>query len=269
MINDQTQLNLVIGYPLAHSKSPILHNAIYQSLNVNAVMLAHRSPILKDIVQAIKTLSIGLTAVTMPYKEAIIPYLDELSHEALALKAVNTIIQKQGKLTGYNTDVDGVAYALHLTPLKNRFMLVIGAGGAARALGYYLQQQEAKIYWFNRTKTHAESLMNDFGGQVIDGDEVKQIAFDLIINTTPLGSSLHQDITPLPDFTFHAEQTVFDMVYYPKMTRLLDEASRAGASTISGLTMFLGQGIKQEEYWLNQPIKSAKLIDDLTPLLEE
>ena len=111
MINQKTQLNMVIGFPLEHTKSPLLHNSVYHALSINAVLLAFPNKDLPSLIKTIKTLSIGLTAVTMPFKEKIIKYLDDYSPEVEALKAANTIILRQGKLHGYNTDVDGIKYA--------------------------------------------------------------------------------------------------------------------------------------------------------------
>ena len=140
-VTNKTRLNTVIGYPLEHSQSPVLHDAVYQLLGINAVLLAQSHLQLKSLIQAIKTLSIELTAVTSPYKEKVIKYLDQYSSEVNVLQAANTIIQRDGKLHGYNTDIDGIAFALRNIAVRGKYVVVIGAGGAARVMGYFLKKK--------------------------------------------------------------------------------------------------------------------------------
>lgn len=269
MINNQTRLNLIIGYPLAHSKSPVLHNAVYKELNCNAVMLAHATETLSETINSLKTLDVGLTAVTMPYKKEILPYLDNMSDEVKTLGAANTIICHQNKLTGYNTDVDGIAYALRDVTLANKTVLVIGAGGAANAAAYYLAKQNANILWLNRTQQHAVSIMQTFGGKCVDANHLNELQIDVIINTTPLGMYPDVEVSPLPNYKFNHHQIIFDMVYNPVQTLLIKQAKKAGATCISGLDMFIGQGLRQIELWLNQSIDKLKLTDMIKIKLKE
>ena len=134
-----SKLNLVIGYPLAHSKSPALHNALYKKLGINAKMEALERKDIAGLIKIIKSQNVGLTAVTMPFKQTVMRYLDVIDETAKATGAVNTVINKSGKLTGYNTDIDGIALALKNVPLKGKNVSLIGAGGAARAVAYYLK----------------------------------------------------------------------------------------------------------------------------------
>lgn len=267
MINQKTQLNMVIGFPLEHTKSPLLHSTIYNALNINAVLLAFPNKNLPSLMKSIKALSIGLTAVTMPYKEKVIKYLDHYSHEVEILKAANTIIQKSGKLYGYNTDVDGIRYALRKTAIAKKNVLLIGSGGAARAAALVLQQNCSNIFWLNRTKKKAITLAKIFGGKVIEPKELKELKIDIIINTTPLGMHPNIDITPLPDYTFKPHQTVFDMVYNPMDTRLIKQAKKNKAKIIYGLDMFIGQGLKQIELFRNKKVRSIKIMNDIKSLL--
>lgn len=264
-ITANTCLNMVIGYPLSHSKSPLLHQAIYRELGIDAVLLAKAHESLEALIQVIKTLSVGLTAVTLPYKEQVLQYLDEPSSEVMALKAANTIIQRNGKLYGYNTDVHGIAFALRDIDVKNKKTLVIGAGGAARAMGYFLQRQQATIFWMNRTKEKADLLANTFGGNVITDNGLDK-DFDIIVNTTSLGLYPNTHETPLAHNIFHAKQTVFDMVYNPVKTTFLKQAEAKQATLISGLDMFIGQGLKQVELLTGKTYPSH-LIDQLRHLL--
>ena len=222
-VTNKTRLNMVIGYPHEHSQSPELHDAVYQLLGINAVLLAQPHLQLKSLIQAIKTLSIELTAVTSPYKEKVIKYLDQCSSEVNVLQAANTLIQRDEKLYGYNTDIDGIAFALRDIAVRGKRVVVIGAGGAARAMGYFLKKNRAKLFWMNRTKKKAIALAKEFGGDVICHDELNAIDIDIIINTTPIGMYPNVDVSPLPDYTFSADQVVFDMVYNPMITQLLNK----------------------------------------------
>lgn len=253
MIDHKTQLNWVIGYPLEHTKSPTLHNAIYPLLNCNAVMLALSNKDLSSIIQSVKTASVGLVAVTMPFKEDILPYLDEMSVEVKKLKAANTIINRNGKLYGYNTDIDGVENALRNYSVSNKNVLIIGAGGAACAAAYYLQKNNANLLWLNRTPEYALSLIEIFGGSLVK--DINNFPIDVIINTTPIGMFPNMNDLPLMDYQFGAHQIVFDMVYNPIDTMLLKKAKFDGAIAISGIDMFIGQGLKQIEIWLDKKIE--------------
>lgn len=249
MLDSSTRLNLVIGYPLSHTKSPKLHQEIYRLKYCNAVMLAHPTQDLPATVQAIKTLSVGLTAVTIPHKEAILNYVDEQSEEVKALGAANTIINHNNTLTAYNTDINGIEHALRNISLHNKTVLIIGAGGAARAAAYVLQKNKANIVYLNRTAKRAHVLAKLFGGKVIHKDNVQDLDLDIaiIINTTPLGMHPNTETTPLPNYKFNSNQTVFDMVYNPVDTLLIKKAKSDGAQIISGEDMFLGQALKQIE----------------------
>lgn len=264
MLNSKTQLNMVIGHPLVHTQSPLLHNTAYDLLNVNAVMLAHANHNLAAIMQALQTLAVQLIAVTMPYKEEILQYLDGSGSEVEQLKAANTVICRNGKFFGYNTDIDGVAYALRQVVITNKKVLILGAGGAARALGFYLQKNKANLLWLNRTFEHAQNLARLFGGKVVDSNDFHALQdVDIIINTTPLGMYPNVNDTPIRHYQFKSYQTIFDMVYNPIDTKLIKEARAKGATCISGLDMFIGQGLRQIELWLDKTINKEVMIDTI------
>jgi len=264
MINtNKTHLNMVIGYPLIHTQSPVLHNTIYHEMHIDATLLAFSNKDIKSLIQAIKTLSIGLTAVTMPFKEQILEHLDCYSPEITTLKSVNTIIQRENKLYGYNTDVDGIRYALRGIPLSNKKVLLLGAGGAARAVAYFMKENNAQLLWLNRTRKNAENRANEFGGEVIQKNEVDRVSVDIIVNTTPLGMYPHFNCSPLPGYQFNSEQIVFDLIYNPIHTALLKQAKMHNATILSGLDMFIGQGIRQIELWTNKTIFSENLMQKI------
>jgi len=256
MNNAKTTLNMVIGHPLTHTQSPCLHHHLYQQLGLNAVLLAFSNQTVEPLIKTIKTLKIGLTAVTLPFKETVVNHVSDCDMAGQAIGAINTIIQRQGKLYGYNTDVSGIAHALKNIVLNDKRVLIIGAGGAARAAGYLVQEQGAHIFWLNRTRKCAEKLCKDFSGTVIDHAQLKNLSIDVIINTTPLGMFPSVEQSPLLDYQFRASQVVFDMVYNPMDTQLLLSAKQANAKTISGINMFIGQGIRQVELWTGQDIHS-------------
>ncbi len=261
MIDNKTQLNLVIGYPLAHTQSPLLHNSVYHFLNCNAVMLSHSTICLASTMQALKTLSTGLIAVTMPYKGDILKYIDDMSIEVRELTVANTIINRDGNLHAYNTDIDGIAYALRNVNVFNKNVLIIGAGGASHAAAYYLKKNNANLFWMNRTPQHAGSLIEIFGGSLISNSHINELAIDIIINTTPLGMLPNINTTPLLNYSFNSKQIIFDMVYNPIDTLLIRNASSCGATCISGIDMFIGQGLKQIELWQNKSIVTTDLIN--------
>lgn len=263
LINNQTRLHMVIGHPLTHTLSPLLHNTVYAQKNINAVLLAFANPKLAVLIPIIKELSVGITAVTMPFKEEVLSYLDHVSAEVKLLQAANTIIQRQEKLYGFNTDVAGIAYALRHTHLAEQRVLILGAGGAARAAAYFLQQQKAKLFFLNRNEQRARHLVAAFGGQLIAPDELKQIKLDIIVNTTPVGMYPDVKNTPLNNYHFHPEQTVFDMIYNPSETELLKHAKAMQAMTITGVDMFIGQGLRQIELWMEENIYTEQLATHL------
>lgn len=246
-IDSSTQLNFVIGSPIKQSKSPDIHCKMYKLLNINAVLLAIDTPNLSDFVQSMKTLNAKMCAITLPYKTDILQYVDSMSEEVKALGAANTLINREGKIHAFNTDVHGIQCGLKDVELNNKNVLIIGAGGAARATAYALKDSKVHLYWMNRTEDKVKPLIQMFGGTYLSSDQVRSQHIDIIINTTSVGMYPHTDESPLPEFTFNASQTVFDLIYNPQVTRLLREARQAGAKGISGERLFVEQAIKQIE----------------------
>jgi shikimate dehydrogenase len=256
-ISAHTKLTAVIGNPIGHSLSPILHNEIYLREDVDAVMLAFQNPNISELVHAIRSLSIHLTAITLPHKESVIPLLDDVDEKALAIGSVNTVINIDGKLKGYNTDVVGIAVALKDATLKGKTVLIFGAGGAARAVAYHMKECGAKIHSYDRTFKKAESLCEKFGGTALVADALKGTQFDVIVNASPVGLHPKEDDTPVSREMIRKGSIVFDLVYNPLETRLMREAREAGALVISGLTMLVEQALEQERLWLGREIGNA------------
>lgn len=260
-------MNVVIGKPLEHSLSPILHNELYRLLGIDNEFIKCESDDIEFLVNEIKDKNYEMTAVTMPYKQTVMKYLDEIDGVAEKIGAVNTIINRNGKLIGYNMDVYGVEYALRGVEIRNKNVLIIGAGGVARPVAYYINQAGGNLLIYNRTKEKAEDLKKDFGGEVVDLEKLVSKEIDLIINTTPIG--MYPDIDNLPASLdiLSSKQVVFDVLYNPFKTKLLVEAEKHGARIIFGLDMFIAQGIKQDELWLCEMINADKYIDQLRNLL--
>src|SRR3989344_8018435 len=252
-----TKLTAIFGDPVTHSLSPLLHNAVYKEEGVDAVMLAFANADVAPLVAAMRALPIHLAAVTMPHKQSIMGLLDEIDATASVIGAVNTVINREGKLTGYNTDVAGIGKALSGVALKGAKVLMIGAGGAARPVAYHLAREGAQLFCNNRDMQQARELCEKFGGSLLQTSELSGKSFDLIVNATPIGMSPNVDAMPVPESLIRPEAAVFDLVYSPLETKFLKVARKWGARAISGLVMFLAQGLEQERLWLGREIKDT------------
>ena len=275
MKTSTTKLNAVIGYPLVHTRSPRLHNPVYELLKLNAVLSPISDSNIKQLVAVIRTRPIHLTAVTMPHKQSIMPLLDSVDTAAKKVGAVNTVVNRRGKLYGYNTDVAGIEYALRDTKLKDRNVLLVGAGGAANAVAYVIKQKKGNLLYLNRTVEKAEELQKMFWGVVIKntplnppskegGRKIPKLnakGIDVIINATPVGMYPKIDEVPIPEELLDTHQTVFDLVYNPIDTKLLKLAKKKGAKTVSGLDMFAVQGLRQIELWTGKKVITPKMVE--------
>lgn len=264
-INARTKLIGLFGWPVEHSLSPAMHNAAFgqMGLNYSYMALPIAPDLLGDAVRAIKAFDMPGANVTVPHKENVIPYLDDIDEEARHIGAVNTIVHKDGKLKGYNTDGRGFMRSLEEAGIetKDKNILVIGAGGASKAVSYYLSKEASKFFLFDIDKGKAENLKNslvDAGRTVHVPYDLPGIALamDIIINATPLGL---KESDPLPleiekalaqNFPLMTKNTIIgDLIY--KKTPLLREAEKAGLKTLNdlGLGMLLWQGVLASELW--------------------
>ena len=247
-----TKRAAVVGHPIAHSLSPLLHNAIYAREHIDAEMRAYDAPEIEPFVEKIRKEPLHLVAVTLPHKKAIMPFLEKIDPIAQEIGAVNTVINREGTLVGYNTDVVGIAASLKDMKLSGINVLILGAGGAARPVAYYLKQQGAIMFCQNRTFDAAEALCRHFGGTPLrDVAEASAVSFDLVINATSLGLR-PGDPSPFPAERIRRDMVLFDFLYTP--TKFLKEGAAQGARTISGLGMFVAQGLEQEKLWLGREI---------------
>ena len=249
----------VIGYPIKHSLSPIMHNAAFNHLNYDAIYVAFevKKNELKDALIGAKALGIRGLNVTIPHKESVIGYFKQ-SKEVEEIGAANTIDLKRGIC--YNTDVHGIIESLKNADVKLRGLdvLIIGAGGAAKAAVYALKSNN--IYIVNRTKERGERLAKEFGCEFLEFGDVERYRFDLIINATPLGMKGFPDKIPVPLSLLNNKPVVFDFVYNPVETKLIRVAKQKGCKVISGVDMLVFQGAKSFEIWtgIKPPIDVMK-----------
>lgn len=255
-ISPQTGLYGVIGDPVAHSLSPLMHNAGFASRHKNAVYLPFHVRGLADFIAAITPLRIAGFSVTIPHKERILRYLDYCDPLASQIGAVNTVVLRRGRLCGYNTDFTGVLQAIERRlPLSSSSVLLIGAGGAARAAAFALTRAGASVSIWARRLQRARALARTVDGEVIDRRGIARRPFDAIVNCTPVG--LHPGGgSPLEAHELNC-RLVMDLIYRPLKTELLRRAESRGLETISGVDMFVAQGVAQWELWMGEAAPKA------------
>ena len=249
-----TRIYGVVGDPIAHSLSPAIMNAAFRRENVNAVYLALHAKALKDLLTCIREIPIHGLSVTMPYKESILSYLDNTDSHTTKVGACNTVVRAQdGKLYGFNTDTAGIVRPLErrLNTIEGARILVIGAGGAARAAVFGLRERGAEVYIMNRSAANAKKLAHQAHARIMKRPDLKKMAFDVIINATPVGMGNSRE-TPLQEKEINTRY-VFDMVYDPAETRLMKLARERGAQLIPGIEMFVHQAARQFEIWTGKP----------------
>jgi shikimate dehydrogenase len=253
MIDANTSLFGLIGNPVAHSLSPVMHNQALASIGYNAVYLAFRVTDPGSAVKGIKALNLQGVSVTIPHKVAVMEYLDEVDETAARIGAVNTIVNKQGRLIGYNTDCPGALEALRTrTTIEGKSVALIGAGGAARAIGFGLVAAGGRVTVLNRSRTNGERLAGDLKAEFSPINDWQQGRYEILINTTPVGMHPDTDATPIPNCDLSKEMIVMDIVYNPLETQFLKNAVASGCQTINGVDMLVFQGAQQLELWTGQ-----------------
>jgi len=267
----------LIGQNIQGSLSPQIHNylASVMGLKYHYFLFDIEPSELKKAVESVKIMDITGVNVTIPYKSDVIEYLDEVDERVKKIGAVNTIVNENGKLVGYNTDVDGfdeMSYSKGIT-FKDKKVVLLGAGGAARAVLYYLKDQNLnQLYLTNRTLSKAETVKKDFK-KVMDkisivewnSEEKQKVvkASDIIINATPLGMEKeYQDISPVKSESINEEQILIDLVYKPRVTKFLSFGQKKNAKIVSGIEMLVYQAVGSFELWTNQEVE-YHVIDEL------
>ena len=250
MITSQTRLFGVIGDPIGHSLSPVMHNAAFNAMAFPGVYLAFNVQDPAGALAGMRALNIQGLSVTIPHKRAVMDYLDKIDPLAVEIGAVNTIALRDGRLEGFNTDCHGAVAALseHFA-LGGRRAAVLGAGGAARAVGFGLLRAGAHVSIFNRGRERGAQLAASLGVGYAPLSEFDGRRFDLVVNTTAAGMTPRTEVSPVPVDTLHPELLVMDIVYNPLETRLLAAARLKGCAVLDGLEMFVRQGARQLEIW--------------------
>lgn len=253
-----TRILGVAGNPIGHSLSPLMHNAAYAAEGVNAIMLPLKVEALDDMLRVLRELPMAGMAVTMPLKQQVLPALAEADPLVERIGACNTLCRMDdGRLQGFNTDVAGVVRPLaQRIPLKGARIAVLGAGGAARAAVFGLVDQGAEVFIVNRTHETAVKLAAAAGVEALAQSALRTQRFDVLLNTTPCGMHGMAATLPLAEDELNAA-LVFDMIYNPLETPLLQLARARGLETISGVEMFVQQGARQFEIWTGQPAPEA------------
>lgn len=264
-LNSKTTIYALLGDPVEHSISHIFHNKVLQNLGKNAVYIKLRlQPAeLESFFKCAKNLPFKGFSVTMPLKEKILPYLDKLSEEAAIIKAVNTIAVRAGKYKGYNTDGNGALNAIaQKTPIKNKKIVILGAGGAAKAIIFTALKRGAKVIILNRTIERAQKIAKAFNCTAHGLDYATQLTqenYDILINATSIGmNSATQYLLLIPTNAIIPNTIVLDMVYAKNPTQLLKIAATKNCLCISGKEAFISQAKLQNIIWFNQYISRKK-----------
>jgi 3-dehydroquinate dehydratase / shikimate dehydrogenase len=272
-IDRETMICGLIGLPVMHSVSPQIHNAAFASERINGVYLPFE---VRDVDSFFKRMVDSRTreldwnlrglSVTAPYKQRVMEHLDWIEPNAKDIGAVNTVVIESDRLLGYNTDAAGL-----IDPLLTRFdsladkqVAILGAGGAARAAIWALQQQKARVTLFARNVTKAQTLAGLFNLSCEPLSSATFAGYDLVINTTPLGSGEHIDHSPATAEQLNGARCVYDLIYNPIETKLLREARHVGCETLGGLEMLVAQAKLQFQLWTG-----IKLSHGLSPIEAE
>ncbi|MEW6107598.1 MAG: shikimate dehydrogenase [Nitrospirota bacterium] len=257
-ITGKTRITGLFGYPVEHSLSPSMHNAAFKHLGLDCCYLPFQvhPDFLGHAVEAIRALNFIGVNVTVPHKEPVIPFLDIINEEASFIGAVNTIVNSEGRLKGFNTDGRGFMRSLseNNIAVKGKKILVVGAGGASRAISYYISEKAALLNLFDIDNVKLAKLVSDLSrirtnvSGISSLDDLKE--FEIIINATPLGLG-KEDPLPFAVDSLTPEHTVCDLIY--KKTPVLEQASQKGCKTMDGLGMLLWQGVFAFELWTSAP----------------
>ena len=260
-ISGTTRLAGVLGWPIAHSLSPALHNAAFEATGFDAVSvgLGVEPAGLRSAIEGLRALGAVGMSVTMPHKQAVLALADETTPEVRRLGAANCLTVTGGRLVASSTDgqgcLDALSHVADFSP-EGRLVLLIGAGGAAAAIGVALAGAGARVGVLARRSDQANSLCSLIGAQAFVAGAHDVGGADLVVNATPVGmvGTQFQGLMPVPTGALHEGQVIFDTVYAPRETPLLAAAAQVGAVAVSGLAMLVHQAKHQLEGWIGQPV---------------
>ena len=260
-VDAATKVYGVVGNPVRHSLSPAMLNAAFRRETVNAVYLALQTTGLDDLVKLVQEIPLQGLSVTMPFKQAIMPLLEKTDPLSAKIGACNTVLRAQdGKLYGFNTDVAGITGPLEKRmALKGAKVLVLGAGGSARAAVFGLKDKGADVYILNRNPEAAQKLAKQAGAKVMRRDALAKASFDIVINATSVGMA-GNDAPPLLEPAELNAKLVFDLVYNPIETPLIQMARQKNIPVVTGVEMFVHQGVRQFEIWTGKPAPQEEML---------
>jgi len=268
MVDAATQVYGVVGDPVSHSLSPVMMNTAFRRETVNAVYLALHAKTLKDLLACVHEIPIRGLSVTIPYKHDVVASLSNSDALTRQIGACNTVVRGQdGKLYGFNTDVAGI-----VVPLEQRItlagakVLILGAGGAARAAAFGLKSKNAEVFITNRTAEKGQALARQSKAKYLKRADVAKNSFDVILNATSVGMGNAKQ-SPLEEKELNTKY-LFDLVYVPAETRLIKMARAKNIQVIPGLEMFVQQGARQFEIWTGKPAPIAEMGFVVTKALE-
>jgi len=245
-----TSVYCILGNPIAHSMSPMMHNAAFRLLDMDAIYVPFEVQDLQGAVAGIKALGIKGASVTHPFKREIFAFIDKIDDTAEKIGAVNTLVYGTEGLRGTNTDWVGAVRCLEaLLPIQDHKFVVIGAGGAARAVVFGITSKGGEVVIVNRSEEKGRSLAKEFDCTFVSLSEIESAHGDCLVNTTPIGMYPKEDKMPVPERVLGAFKAVADVIYNPLETMLLRKAEAAGCMVAGGLEMFVFQGGEQFRIW--------------------
>lgn len=259
----------VIGNPVSKSMGYLIHNRAFQEIGSPDIYVSILVSNVEKFFNEFKDFFAGLS-VTMPHKEKIIPLMDSVDATAQKIGAVNTVVKERNGWKGTNTDCSGAIQALekHLN-LKDKNVLIIGSGGTAKAIGYGVVAKGARLtVTYNRNKERGVKLAEELNCQLASIRDIGDHDYDVLINCSPVGMSPRTDTTPFSNRDLKPGMVVFDSVYNPPETRLLQEARNAGCTVISGVELFINQAVGQFEMWTGQTAPAQAMRDVLMDKIE-
>lgn len=272
MFDINTRILGLVGYPLGHSMSPLLHNSTIKERGLNYIYLPFQveEERLREVIEGLKALNFRGINITIPYKKKVLPLLDSITPQAVRIGSVNTIVNEENILTGYNTDFTGLIRMIKEDggfDIRGKKVLIIGAGGTASTAGTaVLSEGAAAVYLLNRTSAKGEKLVEkwrkDYPDTVLKAGPLEPIYYnsfikeiELLIDTTPVGMAPKIDEQPvIAASSLHSNMLVVDLVYNPEKTTLLKAAEKAGAAGLNGMGMLLYQGIESFKLWTGYEI---------------
>ncbi|WP_295101982.1 shikimate dehydrogenase [uncultured Candidatus Kuenenia sp.] len=258
--NKHTAVYGLIGNPVSHSISPVIHNALFKEIGMNCVYVPFKVDEIGRFISEFKKLNISGYSVTIPHKESIINYLDDAGPIAKKIGAVNTVVNKNNRLIGFNTDLEAAVTVLaevanvsgHTAAdacFKNKHVTIIGAGGVARAIAFGLKMYGADITLVSRNHNRMQSLAGEVGCSFTNKNGLQNLETDIFVNATPVGMYPSINETPVDRKLLKPNMIVFDTIYNPPETKLIKDAKEIGCKTVGGMPMFIRQAAAQFRLW--------------------